>query len=81
MNHNAIRKAYPNVVTIDDSLGCFDINGDLVIIDKKLVAEAEKLVTAQRAMELKNEADKKASTLAKLAAIGITEEEFLSLFA
>ena len=33
MNHNAIYKLYPNVVTIDDTLGAFDINGNKIEID------------------------------------------------
>ena len=33
MNHNAIYKLYPNVVTIDDTLGAFDVNGNKVEID------------------------------------------------
>ena len=31
-DHDAIRKAYPNVVTIDDGSGVFDANGDAVTI-------------------------------------------------
>jgi len=31
-DHEAIRKAYPNVVTIDDGSGVFDANGDAVTI-------------------------------------------------
>ena len=33
MNHNAIYKLYPNVVTIDDTLGAFDVNGNKIEID------------------------------------------------
>jgi len=31
-DHDAIRKAYPNVVMIDDGSGVFDANGDAVTI-------------------------------------------------
>ena len=31
-DHDAIRKAYPNVVLIDDASGVFDANGDAVTI-------------------------------------------------
>tara|TARA_B100000424_G_C22683474_1_gene374182 strand:- start:13 stop:339 length:327 start_codon:yes stop_codon:yes gene_type:complete len=31
-DHAAIRKAYPNVVIIDDSTGLFDANGDAVTV-------------------------------------------------
>lgn len=37
MNHKAIYKLYPNVVTIDDGTGAFDSNGNKVEIDLKLV--------------------------------------------
>ena len=46
MNHDAIRRAYSNVVTIDDSAGAFDANGDQVTLDQSLVdAAAAELVT------------------------------------
>jgi hypothetical protein len=37
MNHNAIYKLYPNVVTIDDATGAFDKDGNKVEIDLSLV--------------------------------------------
>jgi hypothetical protein len=37
MNHNAIYKLYPNVITIDDTEGATDKDGKKVIIDQKLV--------------------------------------------
>jgi hypothetical protein len=33
MNHTAIYKLYPNVVTVDDTEGAFDSNGNKVEID------------------------------------------------
>ena len=33
MNHNAIYKLYPQVVTVDDTAGAFDANGNKVTID------------------------------------------------
>ena len=46
MNHFAIRRAYPNVVTIDDGTGAFDANGDQVTLDQSLVdAAAAEMVT------------------------------------
>jgi hypothetical protein len=33
MNHNAIYKLYPTVVTVDDGTGAFDANGNKVEID------------------------------------------------
>ena len=55
MNHEAIRKAYPNVVTIDDGAGAFDAAGNPVQIDQAkvdaaavIVAKEQTLATAQR---------------------------------
>jgi len=46
MNHSAIRRAYPNVVTIDDGAGAFDANGNKVALDQSVVdAAATELAT------------------------------------
>ena len=46
MNHYAIRRAYPNVVTIDDGTGAFDADGNQITLDQSLVdAAAAELVT------------------------------------
>ena len=37
MNHKAIYKLYPQVVTIDDGAGAFDAQGNSVAIDLELV--------------------------------------------
>jgi hypothetical protein len=37
MNHKAIYKLYPQVVTVDDGAGAFDANGNQVSIDLALV--------------------------------------------
>ena len=37
MNHKAIYKLYPNVVSIDDTAGAFDKDGNKVEIDLDLV--------------------------------------------
>jgi len=55
MNHSAIYRAYPNVVTIDDGAGAFDADGKPVQLDQAkvdaaavIVAEEQALATAQR---------------------------------
>ena len=55
LNHEAIYKAYPNVVTIDDGTGAFDANGSQVQLDQAkvdaaavIVAQEQTLATAQR---------------------------------
>ena len=40
LDHEAIRKAYPNVTTINDSTGAFDGSGNSVSIDDSLVTKA-----------------------------------------
>ena len=37
MNHKAIYKLYPQVVTVDDTAGAFDAQGNKVVIDMDLV--------------------------------------------
>ena len=79
MDDKAIRKAYPNVVTIDETAGCFDANNNLVKIDEKLVKIA--LETIKATEQAKAEAIKSAkqSAQAKLAALGLTEDEVASI--
>jgi hypothetical protein len=55
MNHSAIYRAYPNVVTIDDGAGAFDADGKPVKLDQAkvdaaavIVAKEQALATAQR---------------------------------
>lgn len=55
MNHEAIYRAYPNVVTIDDGAGAFDVAGKPVQLDQAkvdaaavVVAQEQVLATAQR---------------------------------
>jgi hypothetical protein len=55
LNHEAIYRAYPNVVTIDDGAGAFDADGKPVTLDQALVdaaaiivAQEQALATAQR---------------------------------
>jgi hypothetical protein len=55
LNHEAIYRAYPNVVTIDDGAGAFDADGKPVKLDQAkvhaaavIVAQEQTLATAQR---------------------------------
>jgi hypothetical protein len=55
LNHKAILKAYPNVVTVDDTAGAFDADGNPVQLDQAkvdaaaiIVAQEQALATAQR---------------------------------
>ena len=50
MNHDAIYKAYAGVVvSIDDSIGAFDANGNLVELDQALVDAAAAEVATENA--------------------------------
>lgn len=50
MNHSAIRKAYPQVVTIDDGAGAFDVDGNQVTLDQSAVDAAAVEVAAKQAL-------------------------------
>jgi hypothetical protein len=39
-NHNAVFKAYPNVVSFDDGAGAFDADGNPITLDQSLVDAA-----------------------------------------
>ena len=58
MNHDAIRRAYSNVVTIDDAAGAFDADGNQITLDQSLVdAAAAELVTENAWNELRTKRD------------------------
>jgi len=40
LNHEAIRRAYPNAVTINDGTGAFDADGNQIELDQALVDAA-----------------------------------------
>ena len=40
LDHEAIRKAYPNAVTINDGTGAFDANGNSLTLDQSLIDAA-----------------------------------------
>ena len=40
LDHSAIRKAYPNVVTINDDTGAFDSSGNSVTLEQSKIDEA-----------------------------------------
>ena len=49
LDHEAIRKAYPNAVTIDDSAGAFDASGNAISLDNSLVTAARTTLDAEAA--------------------------------
>ena len=50
MNHEAIYRSHPNVVTIDSVKGAFDANGNQIILDQTLVDAAAIEVAAEQAL-------------------------------
>jgi hypothetical protein len=79
MNHNAIYKLYPQVVSIDDGAGAFDKDGNKVEIDQSAVNAKALEIQAAVAAKEQAEIDAKASALAKLAALGLTQDEVKAL--
>ena len=64
MNHAAIYATHPNVVTIDDTAGAFDAQGNQVTIDEAAVAaEAVRLEAA--AVIQRIEANRRAAYIAE----------------
>ena len=49
LDHEAIRKAYPTVVTIDDGAGAFDASGNPVSLNNSTVAAARVTLDAEAA--------------------------------
>jgi len=49
LNHEAIRRAYPNAVTIDDGTGAFDADGNQIDLDQSLVDAAAAEIAAELA--------------------------------
>ena len=49
LNHEAIRRAYPNAVSIDDGTGAFDADGNQIELDQALVDAAAVEVAAEQA--------------------------------
>jgi len=50
-NHDAIRKAYPNAVTIEDGFGVKDANGNQIQLDQSLIDAAAIEVVAEQALK------------------------------
>tara|TARA_B100000282_G_C31644817_1_gene450229 strand:- start:15 stop:344 length:330 start_codon:yes stop_codon:yes gene_type:complete len=52
LDHEAIRKAYPNAVIIDDGAGAFDESGNSITLDNSLVAAARTTLNNEAAAVL-----------------------------
>ena len=47
MNHDAILRAYPNCILVDDSTGAFDADGNKIELDQALVDAAAAEIQAE----------------------------------
>ena len=52
LDHEAIRKAYPNAVTIDDGTGAFDSNGDAISLTQSNIDAARVTLDAESSATL-----------------------------
>ena len=52
LDHEAIRKAYPNATTIDDGAGAFDASGNSVSLDQTKIDAARATLDAEAAATL-----------------------------
>ena len=49
LDHEAIRKAYPDVVTVDDSTGAFDKDNKLITLEQSKIDAARTTLNAEAA--------------------------------
>ena len=50
LNHEAIYRAYPNAVTVDDGTGAFDADGNPIQLDQAKVDAAAIIVAQEQAL-------------------------------
>ena len=68
LNHEAIYRAYPNAVSIDDGTGAFDADGNPVELDQTLVdAAAAELAAESAATQYQRDRQPEYPSLADLA--------------
>ena len=69
LDHEAIRKAYPNAVTIDDGAGAFDASGASVSLDQSKIDSARATLDAEAAA-IKYQTDRTTNGSTTYASIG-----------
>ena len=69
LDHEAIRKAYPNAVTIDDSAGAFDASGNSVSLDQTKI-DAARTTLNNEAAAVKYKTDRTTDGSTTYASIG-----------
>lgn len=78
MSHEAIYKLNPSVVTIQGDIA-YDTNGNEVAYDLQAVAAQVEQDKANKLVKEQAQITAKASALAKLAALGLTQDEVKAL--
>ena len=69
LDHLAIYKAYPNVITIDDSTGAFDASGNSISLDQSKIDSARATLDAEAAA-IKYQTDRTTNGSTTYASIG-----------
>ena len=69
LDHQAIRKAYPSAVTIDDGTGAFDASGNAITLDNSLVTAARTTLDNEAAA-IKYQTDRTTNGSTTFASIG-----------
>ena len=85
MNHEAIYNTHPNVVSIDDTAGCFDADGNPVAITQSLVdAEVARLQAEYDALQYQRDRQAEYPSMDELIVAlweGVVEERMASVTA
>ena len=68
LDHDAIRKAYPNAVTIDDGTGAFDSSGNAITLVQSNI-DAARVTLNNEAAAIKYKADRTGETYGVTATI------------
>ena len=69
LDHEAIRKAYPEAVTVDDSTGAFDSSGNSISLDQSKIDAARVTLDAEAAA-IKYQTDRTTNGSTTYASIG-----------
>ena len=77
-HHQAIYNLYPSVISVDDTEGAKDANGDSVVIDMTAVNQEEERLEAEAQAQAEAKAQLRTSVINKIAT-NLTSEEKLWL--
>ena len=69
LDHDAIRRAYPNAITIDDGEGAFDVSGNSISLDQDKI-DAARVILNNEAAAVKYKTDRTTDGSTIYASIG-----------